>query len=615
MMIVVTALVCVTRVSADSVARSVPGGYCVILSSVQITDAGSDPNDYHIAPDGRLTIKTPGLWQVFYKASPLFSDPNPTYIDFVGIDVVPNNPSLGFSIPFWGKNLTGPCNFGGYGQIAIHLLQGGTIAGNGSIYAPEYDVRASPGYSIEVDGSLTRPITVRAINAGISVIVWGNVSGQGELRASTLIGAIRIVGSLSGRIWINGNLQAGGKIYIDGELYNGSFPDEVHIGGTMASTAAIAIDYGGYHANDNWQSEATVRINNVLYTSNPGNYPSNRIYRITSCRGDMNNDGVVDDDSDTAGFDADAATYTANCPGLGGSRYFHADCDQDGQVWVTGAPFSDDAAVFNGLKVSGCCVTTCSDIHDLCMGDIDMDGDVDIQDQAYLLSEFGSCEPSIQFPCSDFDGDGCIALQDLTILLSNFGNNCGCSALSGLLAGLVSTVREGDVTEIQVPTVDVNCACQEGVAVVTISFDVPQAGDVWTVSGLRALALNGAVFVHEAAAPASDCALFAPSEPSLIIGGFDPPSQGYVRSPQELNASWIGLSAQSVETSDLARVAIGVGEVEWPSAWGFPTAYFSESGPVGANDVAIASLRFVAATRDLGGKFIQKSGQVYLGAP
>lgn len=55
-------------------------------------------------------------------------------------------------------------------------------------------------------------------------------------------------------------------------------------------------------------------------------------------------------------------------------------------------------------------------------GDIDGDGDVDLQDLATLLSAFGSCAGDANFNlAADFDASGCIALQDLATLLANFG--------------------------------------------------------------------------------------------------------------------------------------------------------------------------------------------------
>lgn len=58
------------------------------------------------------------------------------------------------------------------------------------------------------------------------------------------------------------------------------------------------------------------------------------------------------------------------------------------------------------------------------LGDIDQDGDVDINDLTILLSNFG-CRGGVEFPCPiDLDLDGDTSINDLTILLSDFGRQC-----------------------------------------------------------------------------------------------------------------------------------------------------------------------------------------------
>ena len=68
----------------------------------------------------------------------------------------------------------------------------------------------------------------------------------------------------------------------------------------------------------------------------------------------------------------------------------------------------------------------CDGVGDACEGlvpgDVDGDGDVDIQDLAALLGAYGKCtgEPGYN-PAADFNGDGCISLSDLATLLGNYG--------------------------------------------------------------------------------------------------------------------------------------------------------------------------------------------------
>jgi hypothetical protein len=55
-------------------------------------------------------------------------------------------------------------------------------------------------------------------------------------------------------------------------------------------------------------------------------------------------------------------------------------------------------------------------------GDVDGDGDVDLQDLAALLSAYGACDGDPDYnAAADFDSSGCVDLSDLATLLSNYG--------------------------------------------------------------------------------------------------------------------------------------------------------------------------------------------------
>lgn len=59
-----------------------------------------------------------------------------------------------------------------------------------------------------------------------------------------------------------------------------------------------------------------------------------------------------------------------------------------------------------------------------CVGDVDQDGDVDVQDLAFLLSEFGTACGVDGCQYADIDGDADADLQDLSLMLSGFGRPC-----------------------------------------------------------------------------------------------------------------------------------------------------------------------------------------------
>lgn len=60
-----------------------------------------------------------------------------------------------------------------------------------------------------------------------------------------------------------------------------------------------------------------------------------------------------------------------------------------------------------------------------CLGDIDLDSDIDIIDVALLLASFGVCDGHPSYlEAADLDSSGCIDIVDLALQLASFGSLC-----------------------------------------------------------------------------------------------------------------------------------------------------------------------------------------------
>src|SRR5262245_18680031 len=105
--------------------------------------------------------------------------------------------------------------------------------------------------------------------------------------------------------------------------------------------------------------------------------------------------------------------------------------DGGGGMFSTGGTFSlggtigqPDAGVMSGgtFTLTGGFWAGAAAPCDL-LADVDHDGDVDLQDMAFLLAHFGTTSGAT-FEDGDIVGDGDVELQDLAFLLSVFGQSC-----------------------------------------------------------------------------------------------------------------------------------------------------------------------------------------------
>jgi hypothetical protein len=146
---------------------------------------------------------------------------------------------------------------------------------------------------------------------------------------------------------------------------------DANFGGTIAPQGSATVDFTADG------SKAAV----------PVIYPANLVYTFEVATGDQV----------SAPFPVDAQPNYLTVYGPG-DRLATLISGSDGKVWLI------------------------SDLFGAVVGDVDGDGDVDLNDLAALLAAYGACSGDPDYnPDADFDDSGCIDLNDLAALLSNYG--------------------------------------------------------------------------------------------------------------------------------------------------------------------------------------------------
>jgi hypothetical protein len=166
---------------------------------------------------------------------------------------------------------------------------------------------------VQIDGDVTLDGHV-----SVGTYLQGRLEVRGNVDKTTVNHAISVGQDLTGQIRVYGSLEA-----------DPNEDDVIQIRGTMPFPGAFTVDFDGFDENDDWDSRAYVVIGHDRYN---GNSPAVRVYRVTSCLGDMDNDASVgfSDINPFVAAVSDPAQYAAMKPGLEGSMVYHCDVNEDG---------------------------------------------------------------------------------------------------------------------------------------------------------------------------------------------------------------------------------------------------------------------------------------------
>lgn len=437
--------------------------------------------------------------------------------------------------------------------------------------------------------------------------------------------AIHVEGDITGSAGSESPIEVVGElngvIAIDGSLDNASSGPEIQVGSLDPndpnSLGAITIDYNGYTETDDWDPNAVIIVDTTSYTENT---PIARVYRVTNCNGDLDNDEDLDGDDLTA-IALSGPAFAASHPGLLGSRLSHGDVDDTGYIDGVDEDFLE-------WFVDDLC-SECMDDTEFtaCYADIapeTNDGVVGLGDLAALLAGYGTTSGATRED-GDMDLDGDVQLSDLATLLGVYGEECSCHSTDGGGEG----GEDGSAVTVTVEAYNTSGYSGGGFSgevdhfVFDLKIEVNDPNnDDWVVTGAALEADNGATFRLSSTPTTPDqYATFvaAPwtsvpgSATATVAGTYDPPDPNEVFTARNINLGWY----DSVESSDgpatVMRIVIDVSEVTGADvSEGFGSVYFSTTGPVKPSDIFLADLAAGTSTAESAPTMESLSGEFYV---
>lgn len=382
-----------------------------------------------------------------------------------------------------------------------------------------------------------------------------------------------------------------GRIYIDGALNNAVEGPEITVTNATANDGAITIDYDGYEADDNWDPNAVISLASQSYTSND---LSVNIFRTSKCRGDLNNDGVTDQDDEDIFDEAlwEPVDFANGFVGCEGSRVWHGDAN------ANGAFNSADEDALEILVANECCIQDWP-----CSTDLDHDWDTDLDDLAALLGDYGCTEDCV----GDTTGDDDTDLSDLAELLGHYGEDCDCSG-----EFMMESSAYVDVSVVAFDTKGYTGGGFYGEVdhfVFDLKIEVSQPStDDWLVSGAALTADNDATFRlstypttpnQYATFVAAPWTTLPGSSTANVAGTYDPADPNAVFTTSEANLGWYDTDTASNDgPATVMRIVIDVSEVDGADvSGGFGSVYFSTTGPANKDDILVAELASGTGTK------------------